>query len=228
MKFYEPENFSYIHFQISHEDCWTNNAKKYKIEISTLYTKSDPYHDNIYGIVELKARHRASLKDFIKDIRRSESIHSIDSVSIVDIKANLFKMEINERFLNMVSGILYNFPIIFRSDLVANGIENETIIVGERYVSDIEKELNKLGDLKLFRVIRVDIGDLLNSTITLTSQERFAISKALEGGYYDIPKKLHLGDLSEKTGLSKATLEEYIRKAEMKIMRKMKLWLLQS
>jgi predicted DNA binding protein len=229
MKLSSEVNFSLVHFQISHEGCWTNFARKYGIEISTLYTIADSQRNNIFGIVELKVRHKSSLKDFINDISRSESIREIISIRPINTTNNLFKMEINERFRGMLSGALNKFPIISRSDLIAGGIENEAIIVEDHYIGAIENELVRLGDLASFKVIRgIDINEFLNPVLKLTHQERYAILKAVEEGYYEIPRKMHLQDLSKKTGLSKATLEEYIRKAEMKLMNKARLWLTQS
>ncbi len=228
MKLSGEENFSIVHFQISHDGCWTNFAKKYGIEISTLYTRVDTRNDNIFGIVELKAKHQSFLRDFVGDISRSDSIHNIVSITAIDAANNLFKLEINERFHGMLSGVLFKVPIFSRSDLVVNGLENETVITEERYIETLKRELTYLGDLISYKAIRIDINDFLNSTIRLTPQERYAISKAISEGYYEIPRKIHLEDLSKRTGLSKATLEEYIRKAEMKTMKKMRIWLTQS
>lgn len=228
MQVLSEESFSLVHFQISHEGCWTNFAKKYGTEISTLYTRVDTQNDNIFGIVVLKTRHQSFLRDFLRDISKSESIRNIISIKRIDSADNLYKLEINERFHGMVSGVLHKFPIFSRSDLVMGGIENEAVIVERRYVDTLKKELMYLGDLISYKVMRIDINDFLKSMLILTPQERYVILKAINEGYYEIPRKIHLEDLSKSTGLSKATLEEYIRKAEMKIMKKTRLWITQS
>ena len=228
MKLSSNENISLVHFKISHEGCWTNSAKKYGIEISTLYTRVNPQLDNIFAIVALKAKHRAFPRDFLSDISKSESIQNIVSIKPIDTANNSYKLEVNERFHRMISGTLYKFPIFSKTDLVKDGMENDTIIVEEHYVDSIKQELAHLGDLVSFKEMPININDFLSLALNLTSQERNVISNAMKDGYYDIPKRIYLQDLSIRMGLSKATLEEYIRKAEMKIMKKARFWLSQS
>ena len=51
----------------------------------------------------------------------------------------------------------------------------------------------------------------------LTEKQMKALLAAIEGGYYEIPKRTTADELAGKLGTPRSTLEEHIRKAESKI-----------
>ncbi len=51
----------------------------------------------------------------------------------------------------------------------------------------------------------------------LTGKQMKALLSAVEGGYYEIPKRITADDLARKQGQPRSTLEEHIRKAESKV-----------
>lgn len=51
----------------------------------------------------------------------------------------------------------------------------------------------------------------------LTEKQLKALLSAVEGGYYEIPKRITADDLARKQGQPRSTLEEHIRKAESKV-----------
>ncbi|GGM68639.1 bacterio-opsin activator [Thermogymnomonas acidicola] len=216
----QDEGFAIINFTITHEDCWTNLIASYKAQITTLYTRSDPEKDNIYGIIQLRLRNSSDLRPLLRSIRKSDTLYDVISVSRVTDE--IFKLNISERFHGMVSGILNSYPVIMRTDLVEGGLENISIVVEKNFVSDIRSRLERLGEVKRFVSREIDPRSMVGVAMVLTPQEREVVMKALDSGYYDIPKRAHLEDLTRVTGLSKATVEEYLRKAERKIMMKVR------
>ena len=57
--------------------------------------------------------------------------------------------------------------------------------------------------------------DVLSS---LTERQRELLMAAKRWGYYEYPRRLSAGELAERVGLSKATLVEHLRKAEVRMM----------
>lgn len=52
----------------------------------------------------------------------------------------------------------------------------------------------------------------------LSDRQEEAVREAVEQGYYDIPRKVNMGELSESLGCTKSTLNITLRNAERKIM----------
>jgi hypothetical protein len=98
--------------------------------------------------------------------------------------------------------------------------EGRTIIscIGEE--DDLRKfvELSKnLGTIKSvsFKKAAYQEHDILSA---LTDKQREIVITAKQYGYYDMPRKISSEELSKKVGISKATLLEHLRKAEVRLM----------
>jgi predicted DNA binding protein len=53
---------------------------------------------------------------------------------------------------------------------------------------------------------------------SLTSHQRSVVEIALEGGYFDYPRRITLRQLAKKVGVSASTVSEVLRRAEKKIL----------
>lgn len=62
----------------------------------------------------------------------------------------------------------------------------------------------------------VSIDDFLG---TLTTKQLHALVEAIEMGYYTMPKKATVDEIASRVKIPRSTLEEHLRKAEVKIMR---------
>ena len=52
----------------------------------------------------------------------------------------------------------------------------------------------------------------------LTERQKEVITAAKESGYYEVPRKTSTEELSQKLGISTATVLEHLRKAEHRLM----------
>lgn len=68
----------------------------------------------------------------------------------------------------------------------------------------------------------VSVDNLIGS---LTEKQLFALVEAIERGHYAMPKKATVEEIASKLGVPRSTLEEHLRKAEVKVMKTMRPYL---
>ncbi len=108
-------------------------------------------------------------------------------------------------------GAFYIYPIRF-----SKGREICTLVFENK--EDLRKMLKSLEvDWKIVRIENVNLQFDLKD---LTPQQLKAVNLAIEKGYFEIPKKVNLEELSEQMKLSRTTFLEHLRKAEKKILSK--------
>ena len=74
-------------------------------------------------------------------------------------------------------------------------------------LEDVNVELLKKTELQYYNKPR------------LTQKQEFFIKKAVELGFYDIPRKINVEKLARRLNISPSTLAEHLRKAEGKIVK---------
>lgn len=71
-----------------------------------------------------------------------------------------------------------------------------------------------------WKIVRIGNVNLRFDLEELTPQQLKAVNLAIEKGYFEIPKKINLEELSKQMKLSRTTFLEHLRKAEKKILSK--------
>lgn len=108
-------------------------------------------------------------------------------------------------------GAFYIYPIRF-----SEGREICTLIFENKQM--LRKVLKQLPyDWKIVRIGNVNLQFDLED---LTPQQLRAVNLAIEKGYFEIPKKVNLEELSTQMKISRTTFLEHLRKAEKKILSK--------
>ncbi len=106
-------------------------------------------------------------------------------------------------------GAFYIYPIKF-----LKGREICTLIFEDK--NKLRRVLKQLScDWKVVRIGNVNLQFDLED---LTPQQLKAVNLAIEKGYFEIPKKVNLEELSKQMKLSRTTFLEHLRKAEKKIL----------
>jgi predicted DNA binding protein len=128
----------------------------------------------------------------------------------------IVKVKVPKEFKKMMKD--FNLDLIWPPPSYIS--EDKTIIscIGEE--DDLRKfmELSKsLGTIKnvSFKKAAYQEHDILSA---LTDKQREIVIAAKQYGYYDMPRKISSEELSKKVGISKATLLEHLRKAEVRLM----------
>lgn len=108
------------------------------------------------------------------------------------------------------AGAFYIYPIKFQK-----GRQICTLIFETK--KKLQSVLQHLEDWKIIRIGNVNLQFDLED---LTPQQLKAVNLAIERGYFEIPKKVNLEELSTQMKLSRTTFLEHLRKAEKKILSK--------
>lgn len=89
------------------------------------------------------------------------------------------------------------------------------LIETEKKLDDLSKNLDELG----MEYNIVDVTKFQNWE-TLTPKEEIVLSNALEGGYYDFPKRIGVRDLAKKLDVSTAYISYTLRSGQKKAIQK--------
>lgn len=109
--------------------------------------------------------------------------------------------------------------------LFSEGREFFTILAPSRdRLRQLIERLEEFGGAELLAVSEVDAEDL-SLTVnlggvagSLTARQLAVLTKAVEAGYYDAPRRVSTEQLADAFGIGRTTLEEHLRKAEAKVL----------
>jgi len=90
-------------------------------------------------------------------------------------------------------------------------------VIGEE--EDLKKFLDvikMLGEVQSISFKKATFNEQ-NILSVLTEKQKEILIEAKKNGYYKYPRKINSGQLSEKIGLSKPTVVQHLRKAEVRL-----------
>lgn len=108
--------------------------------------------------------------------------------------------------------LIFTKPTIFR-----NGISVVSCMGSDAELNKLLKLLPLMGTIEktIFQNADYNGAGLLNN---LTLKQRDVLFRAKQLGYYDYPRKISSEDLAKDLGISKSTVVEHLRKAEINMM----------
>jgi predicted DNA binding protein len=128
----------------------------------------------------------------------------------------IVKVKVPKEFKKMMKQ--FNLDLIWSTPSYISGDKTIISCIGEdedlRKFMDLIKNLGPITNVS-FKKAAYQEHDILSC---LTDKQREIIIAAKQNGYYDMPRKISSEDLSKKVGISKATLLEHLRKAEVRLM----------
>ena len=119
-----------------------------------------------------------------------------------------------------IDQILDNACVISRPLLINEGMERWGVITeNPSNVGKVLGELREIGELKIAR-----IGDGIKAKASkeVTDKQSRAFEAAVSQGYYEWPKQITLKELALMSGVSRTTYQNHLRKAESRIMKRMR------
>jgi len=210
-------NLSLVALEMNHENCWSKLLSNYPIIIKTLFTKSNK-GKYILAMDEIKVRDLQSFKDFLRAFKKEESIYDVVQLWELDKRRGIYRILFRERYDNMVMGVVEKYTIFHLKHLMEGGLERLLLVIPSDEVKSLKSDLESLGKIYYFKVRNMDINTLIPTSFDLSEQEKNSLVEAIKLGYYEYPRRINLEELAKIMRLSKPTLEQYIRKAEKKIM----------
>ena len=210
-------DLSLVAFEIDHEGCWSEITSDYPIMVKTIFAKSSK-GKYILGMDEIKARDLRSFKDFLRAFKKEKSVYEVVQFWELNKRKGIYRILFREKYDNMIMGIVEKYMVFYLKDLIKDGHERLLMVMPPDEVKSLKSDLESLGKIYYFKVRNIDIDILIPPFFDLSEQERNSIIEAVKLGYYEYPRRINLDELAKIMKLSKPTLEEYIRKAEKKIM----------
>lgn len=202
-------------FKLKHKGCWTIGLKRFKSEFLTHNTISLS-EDFVQDITEVSL---ASKKE-AREIKRYFKNHKlIKKVEILQERDNKLLFQIftdTSKIKSIVHTILKNKCFLFNKVPLVGGFEIWTIAAPKKTaIKHAIDDIEKLGDFKLLHIKKSSFDGF-----NLSSNQEKILKLALDLGYYNWPRKVSINGLAKKLNISKVTVAEHLRKAEIKVINK--------
>jgi len=208
-----------VKVKIKHDCTIASRCKKFKVTAFSWdllpFEKDKKFYT--YQMHHLVGKEE-NIKAFIEDLKKDKRIEHLEvEKNIVFLLEVRSKKEIPSSFYNLQ--MFYVKPVLVDTEgyevweLASpdRSVLTEFVIDLQKVKGDFEVKILKLGKTKLSDVYYPRI------TPKLTEKQKRAIELAIKHGYYSVPKKVDLKNLSEIMGVSLSTFQEHLRKAETKL-----------
>ena len=155
---------------------------------------------------------------FFKDLKKDGRIKRLE------ISGNIYSYEIELQRKDEHAQLYYNPALIFVKPVINNydGFEywsvacfNKQILM--KFIKDLKKHMDYL---EVLGVADEKLKDIYfpNVMPSLSEKQKRAVEYAYKRGYYSYPKKINLQQLARELKISAPTLQEHLRKAEIKLL----------
>ena len=202
-------------FKLKHKGCWTIGLKKFKSEFITHNTVSLS-DESVQDITEITLANRKEAREIKRYFKNHKLVRKVEILQETDKKLLIQIFTDTSKIKSIVHTILKNKCFLFNKVPLVDGYEVWNIAAPKK--TAIKKALdaiNKLGEFKLIYIKKSSF-DGFNLSI---NQEKI-LKLALDLGYYNWPRRISINDLANRLNLSKVTVAEHLRKAEIKIIKK--------
>lgn len=213
------DNYALVYLRLKHEGCWSELTEYNNFMATTIAAKPNREKKFIIAYDDVKLNGNYKLKNFLRDLKKSDKVKEIYSINKINAKKEVYRILLKESYENMVRGILDNYTVFDIRDLIVNGEERLALIIPTSEIIELKKDMESIGKMLKFIYKKIRLDDIFLSIFSLSKRERESIKLAYLYGFYEMPKKVTLDELARLLGISKPTIEDYIRRAERKIIK---------
>ncbi|ADN50848.1 helix-turn-helix domain-containing protein [Vulcanisaeta distributa] len=217
-------NITLLDLTYVHEVDWTASIT----DFDWVYRVTQAGFDYSKGEVIEVATLRVNRKDDLRYVFSSLRKHGIDMVYFMGVNPGYPKyvkvivkgsIDLSTRFLAQELGLLEVYAYY------VNGIEHWGFLALNRESLDqFLKEITNYGKILSNNIRVLKIEDLITANasrldVFLNSSEYKVLRHAFERGFFNIPRSISMDELSKELGLSKSTIDRYLRSSLNKILR---------
>ena len=214
---------------VTYEDDWTSSLASY--DVSGEFLASTFRDRRYFGLFALEVAEE-DYDNVIETIREHESTVSVDvieqySIGGVDrLSATLLIRSQHFEYTPLQVLLHEGYIPLGGFGELRNGSESFDLLLTDReYLSDAVELLERFGPVKIEYVSSefqrrttpsvTEWNELFDS---ITPRRRTMLNKALEAGYFDIPRGSTLEEIADDLDIAKTTASQHLRKAERSIM----------
>jgi predicted DNA binding protein len=198
-------------FKLKHKGCWTIGLNKFKSQFLTHNTisLSEDFVQDITEVSLVSKKEAKEIKKYFKNhilIKKAEILQETDTKLLIQIFTDTSKIK------SIAHTILKNKCFIFSKVPLVNGYEIWTIAAPKKTaLKHALDDIKTFGDFKLLHIKKSSFDGF-----NLSYNQEKILKLALDLGYYNWPRKISISELAKKLNLSKVTIAEHLRKAEIK------------
>ncbi len=184
--------------------------------------------DSLRVLEVLRIDFNKGIKAFLAEIELKEGCSienfkrqkNMELLSILKSEGNkytcLIKGHVPEEFKNLMRK--FDLDLIWDAPMLVSGDKVVFSAIGDQEnIKKFVERMKLIGNIEnvSFKKGAYKEHDILSC---LTEKQRKIVIEAMKSGYYDYPRKVNSEQLSQKVGISKATLVEHLRKAEGRLL----------
>ncbi|MEI6731741.1 MAG: helix-turn-helix domain-containing protein [archaeon] len=157
-------------------------------------------------------------KKFISAVKRNKKVKRCE---LIENQLITLIAEEEDFYKTLFSAEMYHpAPVLIEKGTEVWSIASWDRTKLEKLMKEIEKWKDKFPRFELLSLARMNLNDVYFPKIKphLPERQQRAFDLALKRGYYTWPRKIDLSDLAKEMGISIATVQEHLRKAEAKLL----------
>lgn len=162
------------------------------------------------------------LSDFVNYWKNHRSVKELRPIERT-FGAVLFHVVLKSESGWVTKAILDNNAFFSAAIPVFAGIERWSILVEDDNKSSLLSQLEAVGIVRIDRIEKMEFGkkEGLSQSMSmfgLSPKQLRILRAAVEGGYFDCPRRLDSRELAKQLGIAQSTFLEHLRKSQLKIL----------
>ncbi|ABW01075.1 helix-turn-helix domain-containing protein [Caldivirga maquilingensis] len=218
-------SFSYLSFDYVHSTDWTMGTADDNYVFHVLNSYVDALRDYVFEFALLKVWGRRDLKHLLGVFSRHRNVKGVVSLRpLNDGYPKSIQITLKGDSSDSTRYIAHMLGGIEVKAIYENGIEHWGFLFpNDESAKSFLNMVNKKGIVKRYNLNEADMDNIMANALRkaelLLTPSEYKITKiAYSKGYFEVPRLIKLDELARELGLSKATIDEYIRSAIRKIL----------